>query len=156
VTIYRHRQVGTVILWTVGITAAVQLTLTLVFAAIVPAVAIALGISLVILLACLVLFGSLTVEVTPEQVRLGFGPGWIRKSFETAEIVEARKVVNPWYYGWGIRLTPHGWLFNVSGNDAVEIRLRNDRRYRIGTDEPHRLLMAIEGVAGAAQARRSP
>ena len=150
-TIYRHRQAGTVILWTLGITSAIMLTLTLVFAVLEPAVAIVLAISLLILVACLVLFGSLTVEVTPERVNLWYGPGWIRKSFDASEIVEAKMVVNPWYYGWGIRWTPHGWLFNVAGNDAVEIRMQNDRRYRIGTDEPDKLLLAVEGVIGASR-----
>jgi hypothetical protein len=149
-TNYKHRQTGTVILWTLGIPAVSMAVLGAVFAVRLPAVAIVLGISLFILLACLVLFGSLTVEVTSSQVRLWFGPGLIRKSFEAAEIVEAKMVVNPWYYGWGIRLTPHGWLFNVSGNDAVEIKISSGRRYRIGTDEPDRLLIAIEGVIEAS------
>jgi hypothetical protein len=111
-----------------------------------PSAAAVLGLSVLVLVACAVLFGSLTVEVTPTRVRLGFGPGWIRKTFETAEIVEAKMVQNPWYYGWGIHLTPRGWLYNVAGSDAVEIRLRNGRPYRIGTDEPHELLIAIESV----------
>jgi len=56
-------------------------------------------------------------------------------------------VHNHWYYGRGIKLTPHGWLFNVSGFDAVEIQLKNGRKYRIGTDEPDALLAAIESAA---------
>lgn len=42
------------------------------------------------------------------------------------------------------QLTPHGWLFNVSGLDAVELELINNRRFRIGTDEPQRLIAAIQ------------
>lgn len=145
-TIYRHRQTGTVILWTVGASAVVMAVLAAFFATVQPAVGAVLGLSLLVLVACLVLFGSLTVEVTTTHVRLRFGPGWIRKSFDAAEIVEAEMVQNPWHYGWGIRWTPRGWLFNVAGSDAVEIRLRNGRRYRIGTDEPHNLLLAIESV----------
>ena len=37
----------------------------------------------------------------------------------------------------------HGWLFNVSGVQAVEICLRSGRKYRMGTDEPERLADAI-------------
>jgi hypothetical protein len=150
-TIYRHRQTGTVILWTLGLTAVVMAVLGAIFSVLLPAVAIVMGISLLILAVSMILFGTLTVEVTPSAVRLWFGPGLIRKSFEAFEIIEAKMVENPWYYGWGIRLTPHGWLFNVSGNDGVEIRMRNGRRYRIGTDEPDKLLIAIEGVIGTAR-----
>lgn len=49
----------------------------------------------------------------------------------------------PLYYGWGIHLTPHGWLYNVSGSDAVEIRMKTGKKYRIGTDVPEELERAI-------------
>jgi len=58
-------------------------------------------------------------------------------------------VKNPWYYGWGIRFTPHGWLYNVSGLHAVEIELKNGKKYRIGTDVPENLEKAIrEFISG--------
>ncbi|MDY7014940.1 MAG: hypothetical protein SVX43_15355 [Cyanobacteriota bacterium] len=60
---------------------------------------------------------------------------------------EAVAVKNPWYYGWGIRLTPRGWLFNVSGLDAVEISLNSGRHFRIGTDRPRELERAIRRAA---------
>jgi hypothetical protein len=43
----------------------------------------------------------------------------------------------------GIHLTPYGWLYNVSGLDAVAIRLRNGRKFALGTDDPYRLTAAI-------------
>ena len=61
-----------------------------------------------------------------------------------SDIRDAKAVKNRWYYGWGIRLSPHGWLFNVSGFDAVELEMANGVKYRIGTDEPDKLLAAIE------------
>jgi hypothetical protein len=91
----------------------------------------------------MVLFASLTVEVTETEVGLAFGPGLIRKRFLVSDVEDARVVTNPWYYGWGIHLTPHGWLFNVSGSQAVELDLKTKRKVRIGTDEPTRLLDAI-------------
>ena len=78
------------------------------------------------------------------RLRVGSGPGLIRRSFAVPSIRTAQAVRNHWYYGWGIRLTPHGWLFNVSGLDAVQIRLENGRQYRIGTDRPEELLAAIQ------------
>jgi hypothetical protein len=50
---------------------------------------------------------------------------------------------NRWWYGWGIRLTPHGWLYNVWGLDAVEIRRTNGRTLRVGTDDAAPLVEAI-------------
>ena len=79
----------------------------------------------VVLVACAFLFDSLTVKVSRTYISLKFGIGIIRKRFSVVDVLNAAIVRNRWYYGWGIRLTPHGWLYNVSGLDAVEIHLRN-------------------------------
>ena len=100
----------------------------------------------VLLAACAFTFDSLTVKVSPTYISLKFGIGIIRKRFAIVDVQNAAIVRNRWYYGWGIRLTPHGWLYNVSGLDAVEIQLRNGRKYRIGTAEPIELLSAIESA----------
>ena len=49
----------------------------------------------------------------------------------------------PWWYGWGIHLTPRGWLYNVGGLDAVELALNNGRTLRIGSDEAAALARAL-------------
>jgi hypothetical protein len=90
-----------------------------------------------------VLFCTLTVEVRGDELRLFFGPRLIRRRFTRAEIVSAEPVRNEWHYGWGIRFTAFGWLFSVSGLDAVEIALDSGKRVRIGTDEPRQLAEAI-------------
>jgi len=96
-----------------------------------------------ILIVCIFLFHSLRVEINQGIIKCQFGIGLIKKVFELEEIVDVQAVSNKWYYGWGIRLTPHGWLYNVSGLQAVEITLASGKKYRIGTDEPDRLAAAI-------------
>ncbi|MEK7440223.1 MAG: hypothetical protein AABZ78_05455 [Chloroflexota bacterium] len=144
--IYKHRQVGTVILWALGLGG----VLAAMILVLVPAPSSITGMVLVILLLSLGLFHSLTVEVNANEIIASFGPGLIRKRFPIGDIHGARIVQNKWYYGWGIRLTPHGWLFNVSGFDAVELELKNKRKFRIGTDDPQELLMAIQRVSEIA------
>ena len=100
----------------------------------------------VVFVTCVFLFHALTVSVSCDTIVLRFGIGLIRKRFAVADIQKAVLVRNHWYYGWGIKLTPHGWLYNVSGFDAVEIQLSSGRKYRIGTDEPDELCSAIEMV----------
>lgn len=95
---------------------------------------------------CLVLFAVLSVNVDSRDVSLRFGIGVIRKKFPVTGIETAGVVRNPWYYGWGIRKTPDGWLYNVSGLLAVELRMKSGEKYRIGTDDPLGLLNAIEAV----------
>jgi hypothetical protein len=89
------------------------------------------------------LFGSLTVAVDNEELRHWFGPGFWKKSYQLLDIESATVVRNSWFWGWGIRLTPHGWLYNVSGLDAVQLQLQSGRKLRIGTDDPQGLVEAI-------------
>jgi hypothetical protein len=96
------------------------------------------------------LFHSLTVEVNSVRIQVAFGPGWIRWRLAVAEVVDAQRVRNRWYFGSGIRLTPHGWLYNVSGLHAVQVRMKSGKGFRIGTDDPDRLLDAIR-VASALE-----
>ena len=101
------------------------------------------GLVEIFVIGCLLLFCCLTVEIKGDELVCRFGPGLIRKRFVLSEICEVKVVKNPWYYGWGIRLTPDGWLFNVSGLDAVEINLASGRRFLLGTDRPDELAEAI-------------
>jgi hypothetical protein len=90
-------------------------------------------------------------------VEILFGLGLVRKHVLLDEFTSVRVVRNKWYYGWGIRLIPNGWLLNVSGLDAVELVRRNGRVLRIGTDEPAPLERAIRDAArGAFSSRVEP
>lgn len=101
--------------------------------------------TLILLAVAALLFGSLTVKVDETHVRLAFGIGLIRKKFAFSEIQSAEVVRNKWFYGFGIRyIGPKSWLFNVSGLDAVELKMKNGKTYRIGTDEPKVLHEAIK------------
>lgn len=89
------------------------------------------------------LFTSLTVQVDDEYLRLKFGWGLIRKKFHLSSIKSCQRVRNSWLCGWGIRMTWHGWLYNVSGLDAVQINRFDGKDVRIGTNDPDRLVNAV-------------
>ncbi len=147
--VYRHRQIGILILWALGLAVGVASVILIPIASRGSAIATIPAVVLIVLAVFMLLFGALTVEVSQDRILLWFGPGLIRKEFSVRDIRRAAVARNPWYYGWGIRLTPHGWLFNVSGFEAVEIELNSGRKYRIGTDEPQELLSAIRRVMEA-------
>lgn len=92
------------------------------------------------------LFYKLEVTVEDTVIVIRYGIGWIRKRIPLEEVMSAEPVRNKWYYGWGIRWYPGGWIFNISGLDAVELRTAEGPDYRIGTKDP-------VGLAGAIQAR---
>jgi hypothetical protein len=93
------------------------------------------------------LFGSLTVTIDDTLLRTQFGNGPIKKTIGMDDIVSAEIVRNKWWYGWGIRRAPRGWMWNIAGLDAVAIHRRNATTFVLGTDEPERLLNAIVSAA---------
>ena len=151
---YKHKQTGTVILGCIGLAAAMMAS----FLAMVPPnewVPKLIMIGALVLFAIIALcFGSMTVRVSRDELSLAFGPGLIRKSYLISDITDVSAVRNKWWYGWGVRFTPHGWLYNVSGLDAVQISMRNGRQYRVGTDQPEKLADAIDkAIKGEMTAR---
>ncbi len=137
---YKHTQIGYLILF-------VLLAVALLFGSILNQADLDFFILVIMIFVMFLLasFASLKVMIDEKYLRIKFGYGIFRKSFMLKEIISAKSVKNHWYYGWGIRLWfwPHMWIYNVSGFDAVEITMKNSKRYRIGTDEPKKLERAI-------------
>ena len=96
------------------------------------------------------LFHSLTIEISDGELRWRFGPGWIRKRVPLDLITSAEPVRTRVLEGWGIHLSRFGWLYNVSGFEAVAIRMKNGQHFALGTDESQALLAAIRAASGAA------
>jgi hypothetical protein len=94
---------------------------------------------IILLLIFLSLFSNLTVTGYMNYLEIKFGIGLIRKKFNYKDIKNFSREKNPWYFGWGIRKIPGGWLFNVSGSQSLQVNMKNGKMYRIGTDEPERL-----------------
>ena len=92
----------------------------------------------------LFLFHGFTVTVTEKVIHLKFGIGLIQRTIFRDQIASVSQVRNRFWYGFGIRLTPHGWMWNISGLDAVEITYLDDRRFRIGTDDPAGLMSVLQ------------
>jgi hypothetical protein len=144
--VYRHTQVGKSLLF--GLAGGGAACAAAALLAPVPWIGLAVGAVLVL---SAVLFGTLTVEVDGDALRFRFGPGLVARRIPLAAIREVRSVRTSLWHGWGIHLTPHGWLYNVSGFDAVEVGLEGGKRLRIGTDEPRELERAVRRAAGLAR-----
>jgi len=101
--------------------------------------------TMVMTLFILASFASLHVMIDKKYLYIKFGYGIFKKKFLLKEITSAKAVKNSWLSGWGIRfcLWPRMWIYNVSGFDAVEIKLKNGKTYRMGTDESQKLEQAI-------------
>lgn len=132
---YSHTQMGWVIL--ISVMAAIIGLLWVV--SITREFSAPIFLTLIILVIALATFATLTVSGDDRRLKISFGIGLFNKSFPFSSIVSCRITRTPWYFGWGLRAIPGGWLFNVSGFRSVELEMRNGRIYRIGTDEPEKL-----------------
>jgi hypothetical protein len=153
--LYKHTQFGTVTIVALAAGALLALGIALAIASR-PGVElfdwpvlIAAGTGVVVAIAGW-LFSVLTISVDRERLRWTFGPGVFCMSIRLSDIQTTEQVRNPWCYGWGIHKTPRGWLYNVSGFEAVEIRLKSGKAFRLGTDEPGALMQAIGRATGGA------
>ena len=100
-----------------------------------------------LLLAVAAVFSSLTVEVSDNELRWHFGPGLWAYRVPLSEIQTVAAVRNHWWNGFGIRIGTGFRLYNVSGLDAVELRLKSSDVRRIGTDDPQGLAQALKSAA---------
>ncbi|MEY4916593.1 MAG: hypothetical protein RL616_506 [Verrucomicrobiota bacterium] len=99
-------------------------------------------ISVPILLVIAWLFHSLTIEIAGGELRWKFGPGFISNRVLLTEIAAAVPARNR--FSWGLHWHPStGWLYNVSGFDAVTVTMRGGKKFMLGTDEPAALAEAI-------------
>lgn len=139
---YRHTQRGTLILALSLAIVVFVIGASMVSSQWLPAIMV-----IIIMVPLMTLFSSLTVEVDTSELRWFFGPGlWTYRLF-LREIDDVAVVRNHWLNGWGIRMAPGFRLYNVSGLDAVELRVGANDVRRIGTDDP-------QGLAEALRSRR--
>jgi hypothetical protein len=84
-----------------------------------------------------------------------FGIGAFRRTVPLGDIRSCDRVRTRLRWGWGIRWTPAGWLYNVAGREAVRLELERERPLIVGSDDADALKAAIDARV-AACAGRSP
>ena len=139
---YDHTQFGTVLLVCFVVVIATAAT---VYAVLPPDTSRAgLYFTTAFLAAMWLLFGWLSVRIADDALEVTFGIGLVRKRIPLASITKVEVVRNKWWWGFGIRATPTGWMYNVSGLDAVLLHLDNDKKFRLGTDDADGLAKALD------------
>ena len=90
------------------------------------------------------LWSSLTVRIADGALRVQFGLGLPRKTVPLADLESVEVTRTRFLDGWGVRRTRRGWLYNVSGFDAVLLRRKDGKALLVGTDEPRKLKAALD------------
>jgi hypothetical protein len=99
------------------------------------------------------LWSSLTVRIADGALRLQFGLGVPRRTIRLSDIDSLEVTRTRFWDGWGLRRTRRGWLYNVSGYDALLVRCKDGRALLVGTDEPRKLKAALERALSACNPR---
>jgi hypothetical protein len=136
---YNHKQLGTLMIISLGLSFIFLVGFSFLFNYNLIIIILA-----IVLLASLLMFYSLNVRIEEGSIDIWFGVGIIKRKILISEIKSVRVVKTPWWYGWGIRYIPAGWMWNVSGFDGVELEFKDSKKFRIGTDDPFGLEKALK------------
>ena len=94
-------------------------------------------------------FYSFTIQIVDGKINSWFGFGVARKSFPLEEIRSVEVVENPWYYFWGIKSIPGGWLYSIApGGQALELVIKDGKLIRLGTNRGEEIKQELDGVRG--------
>lgn len=103
------------------------------------------GILMITLSVVLLMMYKITITISATSLGMSMGIGFIRKRYRLKDIKSITPVTNSLLTGWGIRYIPGGWLYNVSGRKAIEIRFHNSPKViRIGTDKPEEVCEVVK------------
>ena len=92
----------------------------------------------------LLLFFQMKTSVNSQKIQISYGIGLIKKTIRINEIENIIIVRNKWYYGIGIRMLKNGWLYNIQGLNAIELKMKNSKSIiRIGTADGKKLKKEI-------------
>ena len=96
-------------------------------------------------LLCLACFNKITITITKKTLSFSMGMGLIKKTYPLSEIKSCTPIKNNIINGWGIRRILGGWLYNVSGFQAIELRFKNENKIiRIGTNKPEEVVEEVK------------
>ena len=98
-------------------------------------------------LVCVLVFYQIKITIDQTTVSFKLGLGFVGKTYQLSDIKSCKAVTNGILYGIGIRMIPNGWLFNVSGLQAIELQFKNRKSIvRIGIDKPEEIASIIQSL----------
>jgi hypothetical protein len=109
-----------------------------------PKPAIAMMLAVITFVATVVaVFSTLSVEITGDELVLGFLFGAMRRRIPLADIVRVERTTLPWWYGTGVKLGPKRTSYLIWPGPAAAVELKSGRTIQIGTNDADALLAAL-------------
>ena len=86
---------------------------------------------------------TLITKINEDGIKMHFVP-FVKKSIKWNEL-ESLKVVNYGFVGYGVRLgSKYGTVYNINGNKGLAIKLKNGKKFVIGTQKETELKNRVE------------
>ncbi len=96
-------------------------------------------------------FYSFTIQIAGGILNVWFGFGVGKRSIDIADIRSIQIVKTPWYYFWGIKSIPGGWLYSIApGGRALELVFMDNRVIHLGTDRPEEIKARLDPIIGTS------
>lgn len=95
----------------------------------------------------LIVIANLRTQISNNSITFKFFPFFISKEVKLSDISTLEVKKNRIVLGWGIRLTDDGWLYNTRGSDYLEIRLKNGKTIKLGTQKSNELEEFINHIS---------
>ena len=99
---------------------------------------------MIVFIVVILFFYKLTITIDNDKIEAIFGIGLLKKSIKLNDIQSVENYKIPWYTGIGIRLTPKGWLWNVSTGNAILIQNKTrSKTFLVGSNEVDEVIKII-------------
>lgn len=98
-------------------------------------------------IALIILFATLTLhtEINEQGITMRYVP-FIKKQIPWSTVFSA-EIVKYGFVGYGIRLgTSHGTVYNTNGDKGLAIKLKNGKRFLIGTQRAKELQIYLDTI----------
>jgi hypothetical protein len=106
------------------------------------------GITVNVLVTIILIFAKLQTRLSTTALYVRFFPfhlSYRKFDFDTVATVYARSYQPLGEFGgWGIRWTPRGQAYNVSGNRGVQLELKNGKKILIGSQRADELASQLQ------------
>lgn len=92
-----------------------------------------------VLLTIIFIIMQLHTDIDKDAIRIRYAP-FIKREVPWSEVASAEVLNYGFVGGWGIRLwTSYGTVYNVRGNKGLAIKLKNGKKFLIGTQKEEEL-----------------
>ena len=100
-----------------------------------------------LMIGCILFMYKMVIEIDENQISFKFGIGLFKRTYQIYDLTSCSSVRSSLLNGFGIRKIANGWLYNISGLDAIELQFIDKKNViRIGTNKPDEISRIVNNL----------